>query len=720
VLALGVATGFSPSTASAQEAAPDAQVIEELVVTAEKREQNLQEVPAAISAFSGDRIEKSGIRNIVDIQFLAAGLNFGQDRDGVLRTSIRGISSNVGVESAVATHLDGVYLANRYDQTGAFFDVARVEVLRGPQGTLYGRNATGGAINIITRDPAREAEAGGQVTFGNYNLIETEGFVTGPILDEKVRGRIAFKTTDLPGYGRNKYDGSRVNGSATTSGRAKLDIDASDAVRVQLSADYTHLQSTLADEISRVFPEVPLQVESLGFVLPREYDSNRSRPNNQDVVAYGGRAKVDWDLGPVTLTSLTGYRRVNSNSTFDIDGTPFDIAYFKFNRKRSAEVTQEFNLSSNGEGPFRWILGAYYLDNEVKGAYQVPIPVFGLEIVSNLISYRTKAYAAFAQASYDFSPSLSLTVGGRYSEESSKDYETRQIFVGAPIATQRLDNSASSFTPKVSLQWKATDDINLYATYAKGFKSGGLNPGAFDGSNFAPEKVTNYEVGLKSLLFDRALMINIAAFYMDYTDLQVNTTVIIPPGIPAVRIVNAAKAEIKGLEADFRAVLGEGFSFDGNLSLLDAKYVDFAGAVDPIGPSTFPFDVPVGARTRSASGNRMSSAPKFSTNLGAEYRFSEVGSWTPTLRGEYSYQSRVYYTPFEDLRDVSQKPVGVFNARLEFRDESEGWTAAVWGRNLTDERMINDATELSASQGQFREQTYRPPRTFGVTVGKSF
>lgn len=720
-LAFAAAGALRPDVALAQ-AADASPVIEELVVTAEKREQNLQEVPVAISAFSGERIERTGARSIVDIQFLAAGLNFGQERAGGLRTSIRGISSNVGVESGVATHLDGVYLVNRFDQTGAFLDVARVEVLRGPQGTLYGRNATGGAINIITRDPTRDAEAGAQVTVGNYSLIETQGFVSGPIFGEKVRGRLAFKTSDLPGYGSNRYDGTRVNGANSISGRGKLDFDVSETLLVQASADYTRLQSTYADEVSRIFPTVPLGPENRGFSIATGYDSNRNRPNEQDITAYGGRINIRWELGAVTLTSLTGHRRLASDGAIDIDASPDDNGYFKINRSRNSELTQEFNLASNGEGPLRWIVGAYYMDNEARGYRDVPVPSLRTEIFSNLISYRTKAYALFGQATYEFTPALSLTAGGRYSDEKNRDLETRQL-LGAPMTTLRQGNGFSSFTPKVTLQWKASEDVNLYATYAKGFKSGGFNPGNNDPSSFSPEKVTNYEAGLKSLLLDRALMLNLAAFYMDYDDLQVSTLIIIPPGTPATRVVNAAKARIKGIEADFRARFGDHLSLDGNVSYLDAKYRDFAGASDGIGPTTFPFDLPLAPRARSASGNRMVAAPKFSTNIGADYRFADVGGWTPVLRGEYSYQSRIYYTPFENLRGVSQKPAGVVNARLEFRNEENDWSLAFWGRNLTDERIISnqlEANDGANATGLFRSTTYRPPRTYGVTIGKAF
>lgn len=725
VVFLTVAFGLPISAAAAESGGAAPQMIEELVVTAEKRQESLQDIPASISAFSGDRIAQSGARSIVDVQFLAAGLNFGQDRAGVLRTSIRGISSNVGPESAVAVHLDGVYLGNRYDQVGAFFDVKRMEVLRGPQGTLYGRNATGGALNIITNDPTASSEAGAQITYGNYSLLETEGYASGPLLGDRVLGRVAFKTSDLPGYGRNLFSGEKVNGNLSSSGRAKLDIRVTDDLIVKLSADYARNQSTYADEVSRIFSAVPLMPEARGQFEATGFDSNRNRANYQDARAWGGSAKVEWDLGYATVTSLTGYRRVDKDGAVDIDGTPEDAGYWRTAHQRNNEVSQEVNVASAAESKLRWIVGAFYYRNNLGQFNDIPLPLLNSataspEIFSNLISYRTNAYAFYGQATYPIFENLKLTLGGRYSDEKNHDLETRQVLPGA-MTTLDASNSSHAFTPRVSLEWHVTDDVNAYATYAKGFKSGGFNPGTNDPSNFRPEHVANYEVGLKSMFLDRRVLLNLAAFYMKYDDLQVSTRVLIPPGTPATRVVNAASATIKGVEAEFRASAGAHLSFDGNLAYLDARYDDFNQASDPVGATTYPFDVPPGARARSATGNQMMGAPKWSVNAGAEYAF-DLADWEGAFRLEYAYQSTVYFTPWEDLRGAKQGPAGVINARLTLNSADEDWSVSFWGRNLTDERIYSNLAEFNdgAFTGLFRSATYRPPRTFGVTVGKHF
>ncbi|KRB86749.1 hypothetical protein ASE00_08715 [Sphingomonas sp. Root710] len=425
------------------------------------------------------------------------------------------------------------------------------------------------------------------------------------------------------------------------------------------------------------------------------------------------------------MTSLTGVRRGKSNTPFDADASAADFVNLNIRKETNSEFSQEFNLSSNSNSPLQWLIGGFYLDNKRTFYQNAIIPVAGLDLTLTYDPYRTKSYAAFGQASYELGSGFSITLGARYSHEKNSDFETSQLSLLTPPVAFPLEvidetKSFNSFTPKVTLQWKATSDLNFYATYARGFKAGGFNAGLFDTAPFAPEKVTNYEIGLKSMLFDRKVMFNVAAFLMDYSDLQVTTIFALPSGIPAVRVINAAKARIKGVEADFRATLGSGFSVDGNASYLHAVYTSFPAASDGIGPSTFPFDVPIGAITRDATGNRMTNTPEFSTNLGLEYEAALGGSWRSSARAEYGYQSRIYYTPFENLRNTSQKAVGTINGRLSFRNTESGLSLALWGRNLTNKRIISTTTEVSASQGIFRQTTYRSPRTYGVTVGIGF
>ena len=680
----------------------------EIVVTAQKRSQLMKDIPISINAFSGDRLKESGVKSFEDVQFLAAGLQLGHDRTGEVRVSIRGVSSNVGLESAVAVHQDGIYLSQRFDQARAYFDIARIEVLRGPQGTLYGRNATGGAVNIITNEPTAQMEGGAQLTLGNYGLVEGEGFVSGPLVGDSVKARLAFKTSDLPGYGRNLYNGERSNGEDSTAVRAKIAIEASSALSIHLSGDYAVTNSSYDDEIRRLFPDTPLATEADGYVPPRYFDSNTNYPDFQHIKAWGVGLRGDLDLGFASLSSISGYRKLRRTAGIDIDGSPQARASFRSLIIENKQFSQEFNLTSQADGALDWLVGVYYYHNDYSTYRHVDLDLVGSSITASVPKYINNSYATFGEISYKFADFIKLTAGARYSVERQHFNETRQIGAGAVGEISNYDNW-ESFTPKIALNVDLSRRISLYGTVSKGFKSGGFNVGTFVAQSFNPEKVTNYEVGLKGSAFDGMLGGSIAAFYMDYSDLQVPTYIIVD-GVPAQRIVNAAKATIKGIEADFVLEPASMVSLDGNLSYLNAKYDRFLAADNIIGSN------------RDVSGNKMFGVPSFSANLGANVTVPVAGEWSAKLRGEWSYQGKTYFTPFEDLRGVSQKSYSLFNARLELHNPDQGWRVAAYIRNITNKRVAGFMNELvdTPYTGVFRATTYKPPRTFGVSVGVDF
>lgn len=708
LLASASVGAISPTTVWGQEASESAEAqtgVTDIVVTAQKRSQLMKDIPISINAFSGERLKESGVKNFEDVQFLAAGLQLGHDRTGEVRVAIRGISSNVGLESAVAVHQDGVYLSQRFDQARAYFDIARIEVLRGPQGTLYGRNATGGAVNIITNEPTAEMKGSAQLTLGNYGLVEGEGFVSGPLIGDSVKARLAFKASDLSGYGRNLYNGERSNGENSKAVRAKIAIEASPALSIHLSGDYSVTNSSYDDEIRRLFPATPLSTETGGFVPPRYFDSNTNYPDFQHVKAWGLSAKADLDLGFASLTSITAYRNLHRSAGIDIDGSPQARASFRSFIIDNKQFLQEFNLTSQSDGNLDWIVGAYYFHNNYSTSRFVDLTLVGSSIAATVPEYINNSYATFGEVSYKFADFIKLTAGARYSIERQHFVETRQVGAGAVGQIKNYDNW-ESFTPKVAVNIDLSRRISLYGTISKGFKSGGFNVGTFVAQSFAPEKVTNYEVGLKGSAFDGMLGGSIAAFYMDYSDLQVPTYIIVS-GVPAQRIVNAAKATIKGIEADFAFEPVDAFSIDGNLSYLDAKYDRFLAADN------------ITSTNRDVSGNKMFGVPPFSANIGANFSMPVGGDWSAKLRGEWSYQGKTYFTPFENLRGLSQGSYSLFNARLELNNPDKGWRLAAYVRNITDKRVAGFMNEIvdTPFTGSFRATTYKPPRTFGVIVG---
>jgi iron complex outermembrane receptor protein len=340
------------------------------------------------------------------------------------------------------------------------------------------------------------------------------------------------------------------------------------------------------------------------------------------------------------------------------------------------------------------------------------LPVIKADFQTAVPKYTTNSYAAYGQASYPILPTVTLTVGGRYSKEKVFDSEWQFITPLVPYSSFAKSASYSAFTPKAALEWRVSSEINAYATVSRGFKSGGFSPGSFISQSFAPERVTNYELGMKASLLNGKMRFNLAAFQMDYSNLQVNTNVLSAGGTPQLLVTNAAKARIRGLEGDYNLRLAPWFSIDGNATYLDAKYLRFLAAYG-LGLTGFNID---------ASGNQLPGAPKFSANFGANARF-RFGGWDADLRGEYNYQSRIYYTAFENMDGISKPSSGMENASLHFSRKDSGWSATLWVRNISDKRVVSNIVEAYDNvlyTGYFKGTTFQPPRTFGVTVERKF
>ncbi len=690
-------------------------MLEEIIVTATRREASMQDVPMSINAFNGERIRKSGINNVQDLQFLSAGLHVANE-NGMMRVAIRGIGSNQsspGAESGAAVSRDGVYLAMRQDVGMGFFDIERVEILKGPQGTLYGKNATGGAVNIITKAPTEEFEAGGSVTIGNYDLVETQGFVSGPLAGDKLTARFAFKTRDHDGYTPNIFNGRDEDNGDFSGVRGRVRYEPSNSFYLDLTADYTRDNGLPSYVHSRGRSGEPItgELPPYNSVLPEGRSVNHNNAGVNRKETWGLTAKAEWNFDTMALKSLTAYRELHWLANLDLDGTDVDLFYLDGEDRDAKQFSQELTLSSSSDSLLQWIVGGYYFQGRETSFLPIPIPVGGLQVDLDA-DVADKAYALFGQASYQISNRLTLTLGGRYSyEEKSSDSIVDLDIEGLGLisTTEYLEDNWSSFTPKAALNYALSDDITAYATVSKGFKAGGYEGNAQQGRAYDPETVINYEIGVKATFFDGSLRANLSAFYMDYSDLQVQVQRLHPvTGTFSLLIDNAATATIQGLEFDFEARPLTGLMIDGGLSYLDATYDHWPDAVDSIRGDT-EFDV---------SGNKLLGTPEWAGNISASYTFG-LASWgSATLRGEYAYKGRVYFSPFEEPF-LSQKGFGLFNARLSFSDADERWTIALWARNITDELVASSRLEEVAA-GQTASNFYLPPRTYGVTVGYRF
>ncbi len=720
-LALGAA--FAPG-ASAQEVAAESEAADEaglgeIIVTATRREARLQDIPMSINAFGSDQLEERGVESVHDMQFLAAGLQI-DNSVGITRITIRGIGNNQvneGSESGVAVHRDGVFLSERPEQGTSFFDVERIEILRGPQGTLYGRNATGGSVNIITKAPTRYFEAGGSLTYGNYDLVETEGYASGPLIGDELMARFAFKTRTHDGFTPNIFDGRRLDNGDLASVRGKLRYEPTSSFRLDLVADYNRDDSVRGFVAERNSTGQPLAHELgadgvLGTpddgILPSGRAVNYNDENLNEREWWGLSAKAEWDLGGVTLGSTTAYRKAHYSQSSDLDGGDLSRLLSEALTYDAEQISQEITLSSSGDAELQWVLGAYYFHADRSLILPIPLPPLGTTLLGEVDDLPIDTYAVFGEANYPVLDRLTLTIGARYNYERKSIDQSSTIF--GVTSSEQLEDSWNSFTPKAALTYEFSDAVTAYATVGKGFKAGGFNTGTLQGRSFEPEKVTNYEVGLKSLLLDGRLRSSISLFHMDYRNLQVEVRRDNGQGAVLLSIDNAATATIRGIELEIEARPTEHLSLDGNVSYLDAKFDRWPDAINNL-QGNAPVDV---------SGNRLPSSPKWAANLGVSYAIP-IGIWgSATLRGEYSYKSRTFFRPFEEM-DLSQEPFGLFNARLTFEDADGRWSIASWIKNLTDEVAAAGMTQFGSSlSGRPRAVILHPPRTYGVTVGYRF
>ncbi|MCS5583904.1 MAG: TonB-dependent receptor [Pseudomonadales bacterium] len=704
------------SGAVAESSVSDSEFMEEIVVTATKRTSRMQDLPISINAFGSDRLQDSAVNSIEDVQYLTAGLKIG-DYLGQSVVTIRGIGTQQlvpGFESGAAIHLDGVYLSSRYDTARPYFDVERIEVLRGPQGTLYGRNATGGNINVITKAPSDELEVGAKVTVGNYDLIQTEGYLSGPITDNLL-ARFAFKSTKRDGFTKNLFNNQKWNDADQASFRGKLEYRASDRVTVGLTVDRNSDDSTHVAHLERFAPDQPTQNElnNPDAFIPTALGATKRLVNHdydtyQTVETQGASVTVTVDFDNATLTSITGWRDASQKSAFDIDYSNAPAAFFRDWSVDNETLSQEFNLVSTGGGAWNWVIGGFYFTEDASSIVDVRSST-GLDLLLSAPKLDSDAWAVFAEVTYQFSDDLELTIGARYSEEEKEMEESIEITTFGLLAGQdSLKEDYSSFTPKIALTYQLSDRTTMYATVARGFKAGGFNPYFLQGSGFEPEEVTNYEIGMKSIYANGRVRVNWSLFSMDYEDLQVFQIVQLASafGTSSNIVTNAGDSDIDGIELEIRAEPVDNLHIDFNASYLDATYGElFLPTIDA-------------TSTVNVEGNHLVAAPKISYNIGIA-RTWNIGDWgTGSIRVEYSWQDKVYFRPHNEER-ISMDDYGLVNLRISFRDASERWNYTFFGENLSDELIVAHQN-LTTGDNFPIQNAFMAPRTYGLAVSVNF
>ena len=667
-------------------------VLEEIIVTAEKREASIQDTAMAISAVSGDLLESGGLDEIEDISLDVPSLVFSR-AGGEAQLYIRGVGTNlfgIGQDSSVAVHQDGVYQGRAQMGLTQFLDVERVEVLRGPQGTLYGRNATAGVINIIHRAPGDEAGGYVNLKLGNFNRYDGELAYGGPI-GEGAGFRVAVRAGADGGFTEDlePAGGDEIDGGDTMAARATLTFSLSDAVSTRIVGDYTDFDGT--NRTIRPRGNLHRSAAEGAQALP-DFDQTRNEVDSfQKWTISGVTAEVTAELGMgLTLTSITGYRQFEDSFRFNTDGTEIFVTQTHFERDTD-QFSEEIRLSC--ECPdYEWIAGLFYFTEDKEEALGLPAINFG-GAFNIFATNKTDAWAGFGELTWPFGDRLSGIVGARYSSEEKEDWNLRGLTggnfdglfgdsdpmnLGFAFPQRMTTDDWSAFTPKLGLKYDYSDDMLLYATLTRGFKSGGTN--SLDGSPaFRPEYIWNLEFGGKSTLAGGNAILNAALFYYDYTDLQVSTF-----SEGTVVVTNAAEATVLGLEVDTSAILSEQFTWSVSGMLLRAEYGEFMSRYGFVGgaPNVLNLD-----------GNNMVNAPEVSLTTSLNYN-AEIGPGEFSAMAQIAYRSEVFHNQFNEV-EVGQTSLMLANLRAGITFLN-GVEVSFLVRNLLDKEYYQNSVRFTS------------------------
>ncbi|WP_448140346.1 TonB-dependent receptor [Sphingopyxis fribergensis] len=749
----GAANMQAPNPATGDSGSPD-EAAGDIIVTAQRRNERLQDVPVATTVVGADRLTASRITEANDLPTLVPNLRVSGNFAAVPKVTMRGIGTNDFVPSlnpGVGTYFDDVYIGLAIGQNFQLYDLDRVEVLRGPQGTLYGKNTNGGAIKYITRKP--EAVGGrsyASLTYGNYDRFELEGAINLPISDDW-SARISGVMRKQDGYLGNPVTGRRGGFTDAWAARGQLRYNPSDAVDILVQV-FDGISD--GDSGARRL-EGPLAggTDILGNSSPGFRETSR------DVAAYDKIrqsginliAGIDTPLG--RLNSITSYLDVSRDNLDDGDNGPGRLVEIKYDTT-AWSAGQELRLSGD-TGPLRWSLGGQYVREKFDSNFYLeffhctldPVPctlnpsgaalppgyinfttfpntpafaalgIVGLPI-ANTIDYPWKqtndSYAGFGDATWSITDKLQLTGGLRYSYEKRRYSGESIIFVTAAPAVRgglfprgfdylEISKSWDNLSGRLVLDYKPTPDQLLYLSYASGFRSGNFNSAAYSSliavsQPVDPEYVDSFEFGAKTQWFDRKLTLNLAAFYMKYKDLQVAVF------RDATQILtNAASSDIKGVEIELAATPARGFTVRASGSYLDARYKDFIYRTAPL---------------TDLSGNRLVNAPKWSGSLSADYRSALTSQMNVSFGGDIRYQSKVYFTPFNDAA-ISQDGYAIMNLRAGLEWPDEGINVEAYLTNATDKVAAVEGLTVGAPFGS-NSRAYNRPRMYGLTLRKSF
>ena len=771
---VGIAAPAAPlaensARAAAAETAPDG--VPEVIVTARRRAEDAQKVPGSLSVIGGQLLDRSYTVNTQQLSQLVPSLNYSSANPRNTAFTIRGLGSSVvavsqandGLEPGVGFYVDQVYHARPATAAFDFTDIDRIEVLRGPQGTLFGKNSTAGTISISTRLPSFTPEAREEISVAEDNFVQAKASASAPLIGDTLAFRISGLSTRRDGVIRNVRTGQDENGIGNQAVRGQLLFKPSDAFQLRLIADFANFDSRCCTQVYvRVAPtlkttarQYPALAAGLGYTPPslNPYDrkTDIDAQLGVDTNEGGVSAIADWNVGGATLTSVSAWRFWNWDAANDRDYTGIPIQLVQHIPSRQDQYSQELRLASNGEHRLTYVGGLYFFRQKIVGR---PISIYGPQATywllgpapafpANLLDgygtdgrtdFESNSYAAFAELNWRPFGRLTLTGGLRYTYEHKTGTYDTFVFGGLQNVSTALASSKLSIlrgqsyagkvndgalTGRANASYQLTDDILGYASFARGEKSGGINMSGLPLNNqnlpalntvvVGPEKNTAYEVGLKTRLFDRRLILNVDGFYTRVTDFQANVTDTGAAAALRTYLANIPRVTVKGFEADATAAVTRNLSLRALVAYSDGKYASYPAApcpIERIGSATTVCDL---------TGKGLSGLPRWSVTLGADYArpVDLLGGGAVFLHADSSSRTKMFGDPTDSAYTVI-RGYTVVNGSIGFR-AGHGWEIAVFARNLFDKNYIQNLTIQAGNSGLI-VGTPSDRRSFGITL----
>jgi iron complex outermembrane receptor protein len=718
IVALSVLmVGESAVVAHAQDAS-DQQVLQQVTISARKRTERAIDVPLSISVISGNELQERGAVRLSDAP-VPNVVFVGPENNAIPNFSVRGVQSqnraNIGFDSGVGVYVDGIFMGRSAAFNQETYDVERVEFLRGPQGTLFGKNSIAGAISVVTREPSKNFEATAGADLGSDNLRRLSGYLSSPLGSDTVRGSLSIYSGKRDGYMTNVATGAKVGDEDVTSARAKLVFRPSPGLDLTIAADYLKDKSVAA---------APHIISGYGAVAGSDdMSSNVDLPSlaNRTVQGLGGT--INYDLGNgLTLTSISSLRKLDTTRTSDTDTGPVNIVASE-NTSAQDQLSQELRIATNRKAAVDYVAGVYYYEQKAsatsRSTFGPAAPVLSViraKTGNTFGDINSKTAAVFGNADWNLSELVTLTGGLRYTNEK-KDLAYQQVvtfpaFLASSIPLEFDSLTTSNVTPLLSARLRVDRNAIIYATYSKGFRSGGWNvdnltaggPTSFKQTRFTDESMANFELGAKGTFMGGKLNLGATAFRMNYDDIQVTQQVQVLGGGGAVVgvVTNGGKATSEGVELEATLRPTSTLRLSGGVGYVDAYYTDYVDTS--------------GGKPVSFNGNKLNNAPRLTSSLSASYSVPvSIGSMTFRLDAKHTDG---FFTGRENTATQWIPGYDLFNARVSLGSDTGRWDFSLYSNNLFDQRYIvaQGPSGFAAPIGAGTNQTvsYGRPRSYGI------